>query len=111
MNDSIQDFINKGVALRLQAKTLEEEARSYKDEANALFKVALEVSGTNKIKHDEGTVSRVTRSRSTLNKEKLAAVLVAKGVKAGIVADSISDATDTKEITSIEFRVNKKKEE
>lgn len=100
-------ILDRGVQLRIQAKALEEEAEAMKTEANQLFTIALNMSGESKLTHDRGTVRRKFTSRTTLNKERLVNVLVEKGVKANVVADSISEATDVKEYESIEFRSTK----
>lgn len=100
-------LLDKGVALRIRAKVFEDEAAALKNEANALFKAAIDISGEPKLDHDQGTVREKTTTRSTLNKEKLATVLVDKGVQASVVADSIAEATDTKTSTSIEFRMKR----
>ena len=107
MTDDYTPLLDRGVQLRIQAKTLEEEAQAMKDKANQLFTVALDTSGEEKLTHERGMVTRATTTRTNLNKEKLANALVSKGVMANTVSDAIGEATTTKESVSITFRPTK----
>ena len=56
---------------------------------------------------ERGTVRKKVTSKSYLNKEKLANELVSKGINATAVVSAIAEATEIKEIESIEFRMAK----
>lgn len=113
MTDTTTDYtplLNRGVQLRIQAKAMKEESDAMKDEATQLFEVALTISGKKKLIHKQGVVKRKPTKSSTLDKGKLASVLVSKGVLATVVAKAITEATETKEGETIEFRETKRKE-
>lgn len=112
MPEDYTEILERGIQLRMAAKTLEEEAASHKSEANKLFEVALNISGQEKLTHERGTLTRSPNVRNTLNKEKLVQVLVTRGVKADVVADSITEATETTVgKPKLTFREKKSKEE
>lgn len=103
-------LLDRGVQLRIQAKALEEEAKAMRNESTQLFSVALTVSGETKLSHERGSVQRIIMPRKNLDQGKLAQVLVAKGVQAQVVADSIEESTTTKEIEVIKFVESKSTE-
>lgn len=103
------ETLNLGVQLRIQAKTLEDEAKAMRERANELFDVALTISGESELIHDHGTVKRKeAHFRESLDKTKLATILVNKGVQVDVVKASMQEATVSKEVkASIEFREKK----
>ena len=111
MTEPYAPLLDRGVQLRIQAKVLEEEAKAMKDEAKQFFDAALTMSGEKKLTHEDGTITRVLTTRTNLNKEKLANVLVSKGVMVDVVKSAMDEATTSKESESISFRESKKKGE
>lgn len=97
--------LHKGTTLRAKAKSLEDEAKSLKKQADPLIYGAFAQLGTEKASIDGlGTVSARTTTRTTIDKDRLKEELLLAGVDAHIVLDCFAKASKESTSTYIEFR-------
>lgn len=105
--DWVREHIEKGIALRRQAKTMADEANAIKTEGNALLSMAMKAAKAEKVESSIGSVTIKGGSRSNLNTGKLKEILVTKGVDPKVIKESIEEATTKSEYESITFTQKK----
>ena len=100
-----EENIRKGLEMRARAKTLEDDAKTLKKEANELIESSASMLGIKKYSIEGiGTVTLKEGTSRSLNKTKLTEGLLKRGVDYNVVNRAIGEATKVSQYTTVEYR-------
>ena len=105
---TIRQVIKQCMALRAEAKKLEEEAAGKKELVNTLLNDLLPQHGLDAVADSAGNVIRRKEvTRTTISGEELRKAMLQHGIDQGLMEMVIAEASKTSISVSIEFRAAK----
>jgi len=105
LGDILQTCFN----MRREVKRLTDQADQLKKESNVLIESIYETTGVEEYKTNLGTIKKVTKTNTSLDKDLLAMELLKLGLTVIQVADAITGATKKTEVKSWNFFAAKKR--